>query len=122
MAVLSYRRARNRYKDDGDMLETLHRMEEFDEFHLLRSGNISTGERVKKLTEKTEEPEKDTKEEKTEDRLSLFFQDLEEQLKGIMGTKVQIRRKDEKKGRIEIEYYSPEELERITELLQSLQG
>lgn len=52
MAVLSYRRARNRYKDDGDMLETLHRMEEFDEFHLLRSGNISTGERVKKLTEK----------------------------------------------------------------------
>ena len=77
---------------------------------------------VKKLTEKTEEPEKDTKEEKTEDRLSLFFQDLEEQLKGIMGTKVQIRRKDEKKGRIEIEYYSPEELERITELLQSLQG
>ena len=39
-----------------------------------------------------------------------------------MGTKVQIRRKDEKKGRIEIEYYSPEELERITELLQSLQG
>ena len=77
---------------------------------------------VKKLTEKTEEPEKDTKEEKTEDRRSLFFQDLEEQLKGIMGTKVQIRRKDEKKGRIEIEYYSPEELERITELLQSLQG
>ena len=47
---------------------------------------------------------------------------VEEQLKGIMGTKVQIRRKDEKKGRIEIEYYSPEELERITELLQSLQG
>ena len=34
-----------------------------------------------------------------------------------MGTKVKIQRKDDKKGKIEIEYYSPEELERIIEYL-----
>ena len=76
---------------------------------------------VKKLLEAPSGEEKKKPEEK-EDRLTVFFRDLEDQLKEVMGTKVQIRRKDEKKGRIEIEYYSPEELERITELLQSIRS
>ena len=37
-----------------------------------------------------------------------------------MGTKVSINRKDKNKGRIEIEYYSSSELERLIELLESL--
>ena len=45
------------------------------------------------------------------------FQDLEEKMKVSLGTKVSINRKDEKKGRIEIEYYSMEELERLMEIL-----
>lgn len=73
---------------------------------------------VKKMTEKKEEAE--TEENPDKDRVDMFYQDLADHLKQIMGTKVQIRRKDENRGRIEIEYYSPEELERITELLQSI--
>lgn len=45
------------------------------------------------------------------------FQDLEEKMKASLGTKVSINRKDEKKGKIEIEYYSMEELERLMEIL-----
>lgn len=45
------------------------------------------------------------------------FQDLEEKMKASLGTKVSINRKDSKKGRIEIEYYSMEELERLMEIL-----
>ena len=41
-------------------------------------------------------------------------------MKSIMGTKVCINRKDKNKGRIEIEYYSPAELERIVELIESI--
>jgi len=37
-----------------------------------------------------------------------------------MGTKVAIRQKDKEKGKIEIEYYSDNELERILELFQSI--
>ncbi len=44
---------------------------------------------------------------------------LEEDLKQIMGTKVNLSQKG-KKGRIEIEYYSRDELERLIELLKSL--
>ena len=36
-----------------------------------------------------------------------------------MGTKVAIQRKDENKGKIEICYYSLDELERIMEILES---
>ncbi len=37
-----------------------------------------------------------------------------------MGTKVSVLPKDKNKGKIEIEYYSTEELERIVELLQQI--
>ena len=43
-----------------------------------------------------------------------------DKLKSIMGTKVVINQKDKNKGRIEIEYYSQEELDRLIELMESL--
>ena len=43
------------------------------------------------------------------------YQQLEEKLKGIVGTKVSIQRSKGNKGKIEIEYYSQDELERIIE-------
>lgn len=46
-----------------------------------------------------------------------IYESLEEKMKGIMGTKVTINRKKNDKGRIEIEYYSKNELERIIDLL-----
>lgn len=48
------------------------------------------------------------------------YKDLEEKIKKIMGTKVSIKRKDNNNGRIEIEYYSVEELERILELFETI--
>ena len=39
-----------------------------------------------------------------------------------MGTKVMINRKKNNKGKIEIEYYSMEELERILDLMQSIKN
>ena len=61
------------------------------------------------------------KPEKKEDpALELIYQQLEEKIKGIVGSKVAIRRKNKDKGRIEIEYYSQDELERIVELLESV--
>lgn len=41
-------------------------------------------------------------------------------MKGIMGTKVSIQRKKNNKGKIEIEYYSRDELERIIDLFESI--
>ncbi len=49
------------------------------------------------------------------------YQQLEERMKEILGAKVSINRKSEHKGKIEIEYYSDEELERIMELINSCQ-
>ena len=43
----------------------------------------------------------------------FIYRDLEEQLKQKIGTKVSINRKTENQGKLEIEYYSQEELEKI---------
>ena len=61
------------------------------------------------------------KEEKQEDPAQdAIYGQLEEKMKGIVGTKVTINRKKNNKGRIEIEYYSQEELERIIEIFESI--
>jgi ParB family chromosome partitioning protein len=52
---------------------------------------------------------------KTELSNSFIFRDLEKRLREITGTKVTIKRKNEKQGKIEIEFYSTEDIERITE-------
>ena len=64
--------------------------------------------------------EKNERNEKKDDALALIFQDLEDRMKTIMGTKVSIHNKDRNKGRIEIEYYSEAELERIVEMIESI--
>ena len=52
--------------------------------------------------------------------MEAILSDLEETMKGILGTKVAINRKDEKKGKIEIEYYSMDELDRIIDLIRRI--
>ena len=47
------------------------------------------------------------------------YEDISEKLKQIMGTKVNILPKSNEKGKIEIEYYSANELERIIDLFMS---
>ncbi|NLL71654.1 MAG: ParB/RepB/Spo0J family partition protein [Epulopiscium sp.] len=52
--------------------------------------------------------------------LHPIYQEIEERFKQILGTKVQIS-KGKNKGKIEIEYYSDEDLERILSLIQSIE-
>lgn len=81
--------------------------------------NLSVRE-VEKLV-KALGKKKEPKEKKEEDEsIALIFRELEDRMKTAMGTKVSINRKDKNKGRIEIEYYSEAELERIVELIESI--
>ncbi len=74
---------------------------------------------VKNLqSEKKEKPEE---KEKLDPKLEAIYHDLEEQMKGILGTKVCINHKDSKKGKLEIEYYSQDELDRIIDLLRTIE-
>lgn len=57
------------------------------------------------------------KDEKTEEDLSFLYKEIEERLKNVLGTKTSIKTKSKNKGKIEIEYYSVDDLERITQLL-----
>lgn len=75
---------------------------------------------VEKIVKLLSKPPKEKKSAEEDKDLSFIFQDLEERMKGIMGTKVMIHQKDKNKGRIEIEYYSSSELERIVELIESI--
>lgn len=75
---------------------------------------------VEKLVKLMTKPQREKEEKEEEKDLSFIFRDLEERMKGIMGTKVMIHQKDKNKGRIEIEYYSPSELERIVELIETI--
>lgn len=49
-----------------------------------------------------------------------IYEKLEDKMKGIVGTKVTINRKKNNKGKIEIEYYSQDELERIIDMFASI--
>ena len=75
---------------------------------------------VEKLVKALAKPKKEKKKEEEERDISFVYHDLEERMKQIMGTKVNINRKDKNKGRIEIEYYSEAELERLIELIESI--
>ena len=53
--------------------------------------------------------------------LSLYLGELEKDLAGRLGRKVKIAHKG-KKGRIELEYYSEQDLETLLELLRRTDG
>ena len=66
---------------------------------------------VKKIQNEKDLPEK--KKEELDEQVALAYHDVEEKMKLILGTKVNIRAKDDKKGKIEIEYYSMDEFNRF---------
>ena len=68
---------------------------------------------VKKVQKEKEEVEKT----KMDKQLEIVYQDLEEKMKQILGTKVSINAKDENKGKIEIEYYNKEDLDRLIDMI-----
>ena len=77
---------------------------------------------VKKLQKEKSEKEKTVKQPvETNEQMQAIYHDLEEKMKTIFGTKVTINSKDMKKGKIEIEYYSSDELDHLMDLIQSIQ-
>ena len=75
---------------------------------------------TEKLVKELLKPETEKKEKEVDEVQELIYHQLEEKIKGIIGSKVEIHRKNNDKGKIEIEYYSKEELERIVDLLDTI--
>ena len=71
---------------------------------------------VEKLVKAMNVPKKEIKKPEIN---QIIYEDMSEKLKQIMGTKVQILPKNNEKGKIEIEYYSSDELERIIDLFMN---
>lgn len=76
---------------------------------------------VEKAVKLLGKEKKEKKKDPVDEAVELVFQDMENRMKTVMGTKVNISRKDKTKGKIEIEYYSEAELERLVELIESIQ-
>ena len=74
---------------------------------------------IKKLTEKKETPEK--KKEEISEQEKQMIQFYETKMKEVLGSKVEIRHKKNHKGKIEITYFSEDELEKIIDMIQSIQ-
>ena len=77
--------------------------------------SVRETERLMKNFQKEKENKKS---QKTENE--FIYKGIEEKIKMILGTKDTVNHKKNNKGRIEIEYYSNEELERIMDLLESI--
>lgn len=75
---------------------------------------------TEKLVKALKNPKKEMKKPKLEH--TFVYDNIEEQMKNIIGTKVSVNPKANGKGRIEIEYYSEEELERIYDLIMTIQS
>ena len=73
---------------------------------------------TEKLVKSLKNPKKEVK--KTTPEHQFIYNDIAEKMKSIMGTKVNINAKANGKGKIEIEYYSEEELERIYDLMMTI--
>lgn len=95
---------------DGELQATIA-MKVFDE-------KLSVRE-TEKLVKGLLEPQKIRKTERNTAE-DAIYESLEERMKGIIGTRVFIHRKKNNKGKIEIEYYSKDELERIIDLFESI--
>ena len=72
---------------------------------------------LKKIQKEKENPKK---KEDSSVSMDFLYENLEEQMKQILGTKVNIHPKKNNKGKIEIEYYSQDELNRLLELIQTI--
>lgn len=72
---------------------------------------------IEKLVKDLNKPKKEKKESK-QLKNDFIYQDIEEKLKQSLGTKVTVSAKEDGSGKIEIDFYSSEELDRILDLLK----
>lgn len=74
---------------------------------------------VEKLMKSLQKEKKETPKKETTAH-DYIYRDMEDKMKAILGTKVTVNHKADNKGKIEIEYYSNEELERIYDMLRTI--
>lgn len=72
---------------------------------------------VEKLVKDINKPPKQKKEVQTDKSLEVIYQDMEEKLKEALGTKVAISSKGGGSGKIEIEFYNHDDLDKIADKL-----
>lgn len=72
---------------------------------------------VEKLVKDLNKPVKEKKKVQTDKSLEVIYQDLEEKLKQALGTKVSISSKGAGAGKLEIEFYNHDDLEKIADKL-----
>lgn len=72
---------------------------------------------VEKLVKNMNKPAKEKKTSKDKN-VDFIYQDIEEKLKLSLGTKVSVTAKENGAGKIEIEFYSNDDLERLLEILK----
>jgi ParB-like partition proteins len=73
---------------------------------------------TEKLVKKLQQEKKEKEKKPDKKQLELLYQDIAEQMKTALGTKVSVLPKDNQCGKIEIEYYSDSELERLLEIFK----
>lgn len=73
---------------------------------------------TEKLIKEIKNPKK-PKEKKTVEN-AFIYEDIEDKMKQVLGTKVHVASKGKGKGKIEIEYYSDKELERMFDMIMSI--
>lgn len=76
---------------------------------------------VEKLVKNIQSPKPKKEPKKVNASLELVYRDIEEKLKQSLGTKVSIQSKENGAGKMEIEFFSHEELERLTEFFMGKQ-
>lgn len=79
-----------------------------------------TEELVRLMNQMPEKTEEKNQVNPIDDQTRVIYENYENLLKRLMGTKVSIKKKKNDKGKIEIEYYSLDELERLLELFQKI--
>jgi ParB family chromosome partitioning protein len=77
---------------------------------------------TEKLIKKYLNPSQKAKKVLSASELDPIYKKIEDDVKKILGTKVSIIKKTEQLGKIEIEYYSKDELDRILELMHTIQN
>lgn len=72
---------------------------------------------VEKLMKDLNKPVKENKIPKKDEKLEIIYGEIEEKIKQSLSTKVAISSKGNGSGKIEIEFYSHDDLEKITDKL-----
>ena len=77
---------------------------------------------AEKLVKNINKPEKTRKKKETDEALKIIYQEMEEKLKQSVGTKVAITPGENGAGKLKIEFYNHDDLDRIADMLTKVQA